>query len=147
MDQNCDLTKKTCLPCQGGIPPLQGNELSKLHARLKESWDVTAGRRLAKTYFFPDFKSALAFTLKVGDLAEREGHHPDIHLSFGKATITTWTHKIDGLSESDFILAAKCDELYFHYYSGMGFKSVHSSSRSYNHFTVVCPIRWFSSST
>ena len=108
---SCDLTKKKCGPCQGGIPPLHGKELETLHKQLGSGWKIQKGHHLEKEYTFPDFKQALAFTNKVGELAEREGHHPDILLSWGKVKVTTWTHKIDGLTENDFILAAKCDEL------------------------------------
>jgi 4a-hydroxytetrahydrobiopterin dehydratase len=79
--------------------------------RQVEGWEAVNGHHLAKTYDFPDFQSALAFTNRVGELAEEQGHHPDIHLSWGKVRIEIWTHKIDGLTESDFVLAAKCDRL------------------------------------
>lgn len=111
MDQTCDLTKKSCVPCKGGVPPLKGETLATLFNQLKKGWQVVDEHHLEKTYLFRDFKEALAFTNKVGELAEREGHHPDIYLAYGKVKISLWTHKIDGLSESDFILAAKCDEL------------------------------------
>lgn len=110
MNQNCKLSDKSCVPCKGGVPPLKGEKLTMLHTQLKEGWKIVDEHHLEKTYIFPDFKSALAFTVKVGHLAEQEGHHPDIYLSYGKVRIAIWTHKIDGLSESDFILAAKCDE-------------------------------------
>ena|ERR1700722_19373751 len=112
MSQSSELTKKTCVPCRGGIPPLKGKQLSDLYKLLKEGWKLVNEHHLEKTYTFPDFKSALMFTMQVGNLAEQEGHHPDIHLSYGKVKVSTWTHKIDGLSESDFIIAAKTDELY-----------------------------------
>jgi 4a-hydroxytetrahydrobiopterin dehydratase len=108
---SCELTKKHCIPCRGGVPPLKGEKLSDLYKQLKEGWKIVDEHHLEKLYNFPDFKTALKFTLKVGELSEQEGHHPDIHLSYGKVKISIWTHKIDGLSESDFILAAKCDEL------------------------------------
>ena len=111
MKQNCELTKKNCIPCRGGVPPLKGQNLSELHKQLKEGWQIVNEHHLEKTYLFPDFKTALVFTIKIGDLSEKEAHHPDVHLSYGKVKISIWTHKIDGLSESDFILAAKCDEL------------------------------------
>jgi 4a-hydroxytetrahydrobiopterin dehydratase len=104
------LAEKTCVPCRGGVPPLKGEELRKL-ARQVEGWEVVNEHHLKKVFKFPDFRSALAFVNKVGDLAEEQGHHPDIYLSWGKAEITIWTHKIDGLTESDFILAAKIDKL------------------------------------
>ena len=110
MEQKCPLTKKNCNPCRGGVPPLKGNALRLLHDELEEGWKVVEEHHLEKEYAFPDFQTALDFTNRVGELAEQEGHHPDIHLSYGKVKILLWTHKIDGLTESDFILAAKCDE-------------------------------------
>jgi 4a-hydroxytetrahydrobiopterin dehydratase len=104
------LAEKTCVPCRGGVPPLQGEELRKL-ARQVEGWEVVNEHHVKKAFKFPDFRSALAFVNKVGELADEQGHHPDIYLAWGKVEITTWTHKIDGLTESDFILAAKIDRL------------------------------------
>lgn len=89
---------------------MQGENLRKLALQLP-AWQVKEEHHIVRTYEFPDFKKALAFTNKVGDLAEHEGHHPDILLRWGAVTITIWTHKIDGLTESDFILAAKVDML------------------------------------
>ncbi len=111
MHTSCTLTQKSCVPCRGGVPPLKGQKITELFSQLKEGWQVIKEHHLEKSYLFPDFNNALLFTLKVGNLAEYEGHHPDIHLSYGKVTLSIWTHKIDGLSESDFILAAKCDDL------------------------------------
>jgi 4a-hydroxytetrahydrobiopterin dehydratase len=105
-----ELASKTCVPCRGGTPPLAGKELDEL-ARQVPQWKVMEGHHLIRTFTFPDFSQALAFVNKVGALAEEQGHHPDILLAWGKAVVTTWTHKIDGLSESDFILAAKIDKL------------------------------------
>ncbi len=110
MDE-CKLSQKKCVPCQGGVPPLKGDPLQTLTKQLKSGWKVVNEHHLEKEYRFQDFKSALDFTNKVGALAESEGHHPDIFLAWGKVKISLWTHKIDGLTESDFILAAKCDEL------------------------------------
>lgn len=105
-----DLAAKSCVPCRGGVPPLAGTELEALLARLgPNGWRVVAGHHLEKIYAFPDFAQALAFVDRVGEIAEREGHHPDLHLSWGRVKIEVWTHKIDGLTESDFVLAAKCD--------------------------------------
>ena len=106
-----DLTAKQCIPCRGGVPPLAGAELAALAAELGPDWRVVDGHHLERAFTFPDFKSALAFTNRVGELAETEGHHPDIHLAWGKVRLTIWTHKIDGLTESDFILAAKAERL------------------------------------
>jgi 4a-hydroxytetrahydrobiopterin dehydratase len=104
------LADKTCIPCRGGIPPLKGEPLANLQRQLPE-WTVVNEHHLTRAYKFPDFRSALAFVNKVGELAEEQGHHPDILLGWGKAEITTWTHAVDGLTESDFILAAKIDRL------------------------------------
>jgi 4a-hydroxytetrahydrobiopterin dehydratase len=105
-----DLASKTCVPCKGGTPPLAGVQLNALAKEVPE-WKVVNGHHIMRAFEFPDFKSALAFVNKVGETAEDQGHHPDIALAWGKAEITTWTHKIDGLTESDFILAAKIDKL------------------------------------
>ncbi len=104
------LSRKECVPCKGGVPPLKGEELEQLKEQVK-GWDVIEEHHISKTYKFPNFVKALAFVNKVGNIAEEQGHHPDIFLTWGKASIKTWTHKIDGLTESDFILAAKIDEI------------------------------------
>jgi 4a-hydroxytetrahydrobiopterin dehydratase len=106
-----DLAGKNCVPCRGGVPPLAGKDLEGLAQQLPD-WKVVDGHHITRLFKFPDFRQALAFVNKVGDLAEEQGHHPDILLSWGKAGVTTWTHAIDGLTESDFILAAKIDRLY-----------------------------------
>lgn len=103
-----DLAKKECVPCKGGVPPLTGKALQDL-LRQVDRWSVVEEHHLSKTYTFKDFAEALAFVNKVGAIAEREQHHPDIYLAWGKVRIDIWTHKINGLTESDFILAAKCD--------------------------------------
>ena len=107
------LADKNCVPCRGGIPPLKGKELAHMRQQLPEAaeWKVVQEHHLARVYKFPDFKSALAFVNRVGALAEEQGHHPDILLAWGKAEVTIWTHKVDGLTESDFVLAAKIDRL------------------------------------
>lgn len=104
------LADKNCVPCRGGVPPLKGEELNKIHGSIPE-WQVINEHHLHREFRFPDFKQALDFVNRVGAVAEQEGHHPDILLSWGKAGITLWTHKIDGLTESDFIMAAKIDRL------------------------------------
>lgn len=103
------LAKKVCVACRGGIPPLKGAELEKYKNQLAEGWHVVEDHHLEKEFKFKNFKEALDFTVKVGELAEKEGHHPDIYLAWGKVVVKTWTHKIDGLHENDFILAAKID--------------------------------------
>jgi 4a-hydroxytetrahydrobiopterin dehydratase len=104
------LSKKHCVPCRGGVPPLKGEPLEALKKQVP-GWQVVEEHHLTKTFTFPDFRSALDFVNRVGAVAEAEGHHPDLHLAWGKVDVKTWTHKIDGLTESDFILAAKIDEL------------------------------------
>lgn len=103
-----ELAEKQCVPCKGGVPPLPADEQEKLLAKL-DGWTVEGGHHLTKIFDFPDFASALAFVNRIGDIAEAEGHHPDLHLTWGHVGVTTYTHKIDGLTESDFILAAKID--------------------------------------
>ena len=102
--------KKTCIPCKGGVPPLKGEKLDDLLEKLKNNWKIIKEHHLEKEYSFKNFKEALDFTIKVGELAENQGHHPDIFLAWGKVKLTIWTHKIDGLTESDFIFAAKADK-------------------------------------
>jgi 4a-hydroxytetrahydrobiopterin dehydratase len=104
-----DLSQKKCVPCSKTTPPLKGEQLKSLCEQLGSGWKVINEHHLEKEYPFKDFKQALAFTNKVGALAEQEGHHPDIYLSWGLVKVLLWTHKINGLSENDFILAAKCD--------------------------------------
>lgn len=104
------LAARRCVPCWGGVPPLKGEELTPLLKQLS-GWEVINEQHLSKEYRFPDFVTALAFVNRVGQVAEAEGHHPDISLSWGRVGIQIWTHKIDGLTESDFFLAAKIDAL------------------------------------
>lgn len=108
---SCSLASRDCIPCRGGVPPLSGEELDALAAELGGGWQVVDGHHLEKTFKFPNFRDALGFTNKVGELAEEIGHHPDIYLAWGKVGITLWTHKIGGLAEADFIFAAKVDAL------------------------------------
>jgi 4a-hydroxytetrahydrobiopterin dehydratase len=105
-----ELADKKCVPCRGGVPPLKGNEVKKLHKSVPR-WSVADEHHLKREFKFPDFAKALAFVNRVGTLAEKQGHHPDILLAWGKAEITLWTHKVNGLTESDFIMAAKIDRL------------------------------------
>ena len=105
-----DLAKKTCIPCKGGVPPMKGAKLDDLLEKLKNDWKIIREHHLEKEYSFKNFKESLNFTITVGELAENQGHHPDIFLAWGKVKLTIWTHKIDGLTESDFIFAAKADK-------------------------------------
>lgn len=106
-----ELAEMTCVPCMGGVPPLSGEKIAELQRQLHADWRVEREHHLERTFSFPDFREALAFTNRVGELAEQQGHHPDLHLAWGKVRVEIWTHKIDGLTESDFVLAAKIDRL------------------------------------
>jgi len=113
-DRMAGLTQSTCIPCRGGVPTLTDSEIAALAPQVPE-WrvvEVDGVRRLTREFPFPDFKSALDFAVEVGALAEREQHHPDLHVAWGKVVVETWTHKIRGLHQNDFILAAKTDEIY-----------------------------------
>ncbi len=102
------LSSKHCVPCSGGVPRLSGAEIEPLLAQL-EGWEVVEGHHLSKEYKFANFADALAFVNRAGAVAEGEGHHPDIEFGWGYARLKIYTHAIDGLSESDFILAARID--------------------------------------
>jgi len=106
-----DISQESCVPCTGGSPPLNEQEIARLAPALRADWKIVANHHLEREISFPDFKSALDFTNRVGVIAEGEGHHPDIHLAWGSVKLEIWTHKIDGLTESDFILAAKIDRV------------------------------------
>ncbi len=105
----CSLADRDCEPCRGGIPPLTPEEYGPLHAEQGGGWEVVDGHHLHKRFDFPDFVSALAFVNRAGALAEEQGHHPDLLLSWGKVVVEVWTHKIDGLADADFVLAAKLE--------------------------------------
>lgn len=107
-----ELAAMECIPCKGGIPPLKGQAIEDLLQKLGGGWRVIDEHHLDKEYRFKNFRQALDFTNRVGELAESVGHHPDIYLAWGKVRLVIWTHKIGGLSESDFIFAAKADTLY-----------------------------------
>ncbi|MBF5060194.1 4a-hydroxytetrahydrobiopterin dehydratase [Candidatus Neptunochlamydia vexilliferae] len=104
-----DLTQKKCVPCTIGGSSLKGEALKPLAEQLAEGWEVIEEHHLFKEYSFKNFKEALAFTNIIGRIAEEEGHHPDILLTWGKVALEIWTHKVGGLTESDFILAAKIE--------------------------------------
>ena len=106
-----ELASKTCVPCRGGVPPLKGPQLSELAGKVS-GWTVVEEHHITKSFKFSDFRQALTFVNRVGELAEEQGHHPDLTLVWGRVDVAIWTHKIDGLTESDFILAAKIDRLF-----------------------------------
>ncbi|MDO8752149.1 MAG: 4a-hydroxytetrahydrobiopterin dehydratase [Candidatus Wolfebacteria bacterium] len=106
-----NLAQKTCVACEGGTPPLQGELLQKYLGQV-DGWELIHGTKIKKEFSFKNFKEALVFVNKVGEVAEEEGHHPDIHLvSYKNVVIELWTHAIGGLSENDFIVAAKIEKL------------------------------------
>ncbi|HEX4497845.1 MAG TPA: 4a-hydroxytetrahydrobiopterin dehydratase [Thermoanaerobaculia bacterium] len=104
-----DLSEKTCQPAEGGA--LKGDELRKRLGQLQFGWTSPNEHHLEKEFRFKDFREALDFVNRLGEIAEKEGHHPDIFLAWGKVKVTLWTHSVGGLSENDFILAAKADEV------------------------------------
>lgn len=113
MLEGCEvLAAKDCIPCKGGVAPLKGQELHTYHAQLGSDWHLVDEHHLEKQYAFRNFQEALDFTNCVGAVAEAENHHPDILTAWGKVIVTIWTHKIDGLTESDFVFAAKVEKAY-----------------------------------
>ena len=104
------LAQKTCVPCRGGVPPLPAEDVSRLLGQLT-GWSLNAKGHLEKSYGFKGFRPGLEFVKRVGEMAEAQGHHPDVYLAWGVVTLEVWTHKISGLVESDFIFAAKADAL------------------------------------
>jgi 4a-hydroxytetrahydrobiopterin dehydratase len=108
VDDRSPLTSRRCKPCRPGTPALASEAIQRLLGQL-DGWQAVDAHHLVKTYEFADFQTALEFVNRVGAIAELEGHHPDIFLSWGKVKLEVFTHSIDGLSESDFVLAAKAD--------------------------------------
>ncbi|MFS8607861.1 MAG: 4a-hydroxytetrahydrobiopterin dehydratase [Gammaproteobacteria bacterium] len=103
------LADHACIPCRGGVPPLERSRIDELLAQLGEGWRLNDAGHLERTYEFRNFRDALAFANRVGEIAEAEQHHPDLHVAWGRCIVEIWTHKIDGLTESDFYFAAKVD--------------------------------------
>ena len=106
-----ELADKNCVPCKGGTPPLKGAALSALETALGGGWQVIDEHHLEREYRLKNFAEALALVNRIGEMAEEQFHHPDIELSWGRVKVVIWTHKIDGLTESDFVFAAKADRL------------------------------------
>ena len=106
-----DLSNRQCVPCLGGIPPLKGTQLDQLRDQLDHGWEIVDEHHLTRSFKFRDFTGALAYVNRIGEMADQRGHHPDIYLAWGKVRVEVWTHKIDGLTESDFIFAARADQL------------------------------------
>ena len=105
------LADKKCSACVGATTPMEVEEAQRFRAELGPEWQIVDGHHLEKEWKFKDFVQALDFTNRAGAIAEAEGHHPDIYLTWGKVRIKTYTHKVNGLTESDFVLAAKLDQL------------------------------------
>lgn len=109
IEDTCSLASQQCVPCQGGVPAMAAEEAAVLLEQLGADWHINAAGHLRCDYRFGDFVSAMAFANKVGDIAEEQGHHPDLHVAWGRCGVEIWTHKIQGLTRSDFILAARVD--------------------------------------
>jgi 4a-hydroxytetrahydrobiopterin dehydratase len=106
-----DLSTKKCIPCEGGIPPLTGKEINDYKKLISEDWKVIEDNKITREFYFVSYRHTIDFINKVADIAEKEGHHPVLHIYFGRAVAELWTHSINGLSENDFILASKIDKL------------------------------------
>lgn len=106
------ISKKKCVPCQGGIPPLNKDQVKLLIKELDSGWEVSKNRKIKKEFQFNEYSDAILFTNKVAALSEKEGHHPYIHINYKQVVIILFTHKINGLHENDFILASKCDTIF-----------------------------------
>ena len=109
--ENLSLKEKTCIPCQGGIPPLTIEEIKPFMVQINDDWKLIADHHIERVFTFPDFQTALDFVNSAGEICEKEDHHADFELSWGRVKIMIWTHKINGLTESDFVLAAKFDRI------------------------------------
>jgi len=103
------LANKKCVPCEGGISPLKSKEIGEFRKELHADWKIIEGKMLQREFMFVNFRHTMDFVNKVAEIAEEEGHHPDMHVQYSKLVIELWTHAINGLSENDFILAAKID--------------------------------------
>lgn len=106
------LADNACVPCRGGVPPLESGRADDLLRQLEQGWRINEAGHLERSFGFGDFAAALAFANRIGEIAEAEGHHPDLHVSWGRCGVEIWTHKIGGLTESDFYLAAKADRAF-----------------------------------
>ncbi|HBB91410.1 MAG: 4a-hydroxytetrahydrobiopterin dehydratase [Bacteroidetes bacterium GWF2_49_14] len=106
-----ELVEKKCKPCEAGTPPLTEKEITELKKQVHPGWQVSENMKITNSYSFVNYSHTMDFVNKVADLAESEGHHPDMHVYYGKVVIDLWTHSVKGLSENDFILAAKIDRI------------------------------------
>lgn len=108
----CELAKRDCIPCKGGVPPLKGEHLAKFAQLLGHDWVVVEEHHLEKEYQFSNWEKAMTLANKVSEIAEEQNHHPDLYVTWGKCKVAIWTHKIEGLTESDFIFAAKVESAF-----------------------------------
>jgi len=106
-----NLGEKKCKPCEGGVAPLNAKEIDELKGHLINDWEVTGNKKITREYLFVNYRHTMDFVNKVALLAEEEGHHPVMHVHYGRVVIELWTHSIDGLSENDFIMAYKIDKI------------------------------------
>ena len=106
-----DLADRECVPCRGGVPALEGDALEELLEQLDPAWEIVNDHHLVREFAYPDFKEALEFANRVGALAESVNHHPDLHVAWGRCRVVVWTHKVNGLTETDFVFAAKAERL------------------------------------
>ncbi len=106
-----NLSDMECIPCKGGVPPLSEEESGAFLSQIHEDWEVVENHHLTRTWSFPDFASALEFTNQLGEVCEQQNHHADFELGWGRVVSVIFTHKIDGLTESDFVLASKFDTI------------------------------------
>ena len=105
-------SQSSCVPCQGGIPPLNSNEIQNFMELINPDWEVLEEKKIFRDFMFDDYNSAIRFTNSVAELSEIQGHHPYIHINFKTVRVIVFTHKINGLHENDFLLASKIDELF-----------------------------------
>jgi 4a-hydroxytetrahydrobiopterin dehydratase len=112
-----DLASQKCKACQGGVEPYTGEKIEEYRSRISDEWDVVDEHHLIREFGFEDFQEALDFVNDIGEIAEEQGHHPNINFTWGRAEIKLYTHKIDGLFQADFVMAAKIDKLYEENYS------------------------------
>ena len=106
-----ELSQKKCVPCEGGVSKLTMDEVDRYISELNTDWEIIESNKIKRTFHFVNFVQTMDFVYKVAETAEAEGHHPDLHISYGKCEVELWTHAIGGLSENDFILASKIDKL------------------------------------
>ena len=111
MEETCSLTDRECIPCKGGVAPLRGKNLVKLHEELGSNWEIISSHHLERTFNFDSYADAVNFTNEVARIAEDQGHHPDIYLGYSEVKVQVWTHKSDGLTDNDFVFAAKVNQL------------------------------------